>query len=82
MIRGGNWHSILLGLFRHFHMQTCRAMTRFAADVDFRPRCLIRIALRVVVFLQVGRVAISAHEVPVLPCIGPVKLIGCGRVWI
>ncbi|EVU10993.1 hypothetical protein D046_7733, partial [Vibrio parahaemolyticus V-223/04] len=23
--------------------------------------------------------AISAHEVPVLPCIGPVKLIGCGR---
>ena len=49
------------------------------ADVDLRPLRRVSVRLRVVALAHVGRVAVRAHEVPVLLPPGPVQLVAGGR---
>ena len=50
-------------------------MTRFAADVDLGPACLEFIGGGIVILAQVGGVAVSAHKIPILRWMRPVKLV-------
>ena len=50
-------------------------MTRFAADVDLGPACLELIGGGIVILAHVGRVAVGAHEVPILRWTRPVQLV-------
>ena len=55
-----------------------RAMAGFAADRDFRVCCCKRVVRSVIAHLKIGRVALGAHEVPVLLTPGPVQQVsGC-----
>ena len=49
------------------------AVARLATDADFCPRRVEAIIGRVVIFLDAGRVALGAHEIPVLIELGPVQ---------
>ena len=48
-------------------------MARLATDADFRPSRGETIGLGVVILAQAGRVALRAHEIPVLVQLGPVQ---------
>ena len=50
-------------------------MAGLTADIDFRPRGLVSIVLKVVVLFKVRRMALGTHSVPVLTGIGPVQPI-------
>ena len=54
-------------------VQRTRSVAGFAADVDVRPGGRVAVGLRIVVLVEVGRVALRAHAVPVLRRVGPVK---------
>ena len=56
-------------------MVASRAMACFASDIDIAPRSRKRIGARGVVFLQVGRVALGTHVIPVLISPGPMQRI-------
>ena len=60
---------------RQVDMQAGRAVAGLAAYVDFGPGGVKRVARQVVVLLQVRRVAVGAHVVPVLLAAGPVQWI-------
>src|ERR1700730_970973 len=49
------------------------AVARLATDADFRPNRVEAIIGRIVAFLYAGRMALGAHEVPVLIELGPVQ---------
>src|SRR6266851_3952680 len=51
------------------------AVARLATDADFRPNRVEAITGRIVVFLHTGRVALGAHEIPVLIELGPVQYV-------
>ncbi len=55
----------------------CRArpMARLATDRHLRPRGREAVVRRVVAFAHIGRMAIGAHEVPVLRALRPVQLV-------
>ena len=57
------------------------AVAGLAADVHFRPLGVVRVRLRVVVTPQVRRMALGAHQVPVLVAPGRVQRI-VGRVAV
>jgi hypothetical protein len=57
------------------HMETSWAVARFAADIDFGKGGSVGGRFGIEVFLQVGGMAVRAHEVPTLPHAGPVQLI-------
>src|SRR5262245_62094295 len=57
-------------------MGRSRTVARFAAHTQFRPGGIERLRARVVPLAEIGRVAVRAHEVPVLPEPGPVQWIG------
>jgi hypothetical protein len=66
------------------HMGRSRAVALLAGDVDFLPASLVAIFFGEVILLQVRRVAIGAHVVPVLIRPGPVKNVTVGNrvVWV
>ncbi len=55
-------------------------MAGLAAHIDIRPGGFVGLGLDVVVFLEVGRMALSAHAVPVLARVGPVEPVRAGPV--
>ena len=57
------------------HVVRCGAVARLARDVDLGEAGRETIGLRVVALVQIGRVALRAHEVPVLLKPGPVQRI-------
>ena len=60
---------------RPIDMTRAAAVTGLAADADFCPGRGEAILRRVVVLVHAGRVALGAHEVPVLVQLGPVQEI-------
>ena len=50
-------------------------MTGLAGHIDFGPGRVISPTCSIVVFLQVGGVALGAHEIPILRAPGPVQFI-------
>src|SRR6476661_7464023 len=56
-------------------MARAGTMTRLAADADLDEVCLESICLAIVVLAHTGRVAIRAHEVPVLRRLRPMQLV-------
>src|SRR5262249_19509128 len=48
-------------------------MTGFAADTDLRPGRCVAVVRRIVVLADAGRVALRAHEIPVLIELGPMQ---------
>ena len=61
--------------FGQLNMQAGRPVTRFAADVDLGESRVIAVGRQIKILLQIGRVAIGAHGVPVLRDAGPVQRI-------
>src|SRR5207247_10613344 len=59
-----------------------RTMAGLTAHVDLRPRRPIAIDVRLVVLLQVGRVAGRAHRVPALVAAGPVQDVARRRLLL
>ena len=61
-----------------FHVQAARSMAGFTTHVDLRPSRAVGIRGEIEVLLEIGRVALGAHVVPVLqrPC--PVKRVVVG----
>ncbi len=59
-----------------FDVQAARPVTRLATDVDLRPGGMITIGRQVVVLLQIGRVAVGTHVVPVLQRPRPMQHVG------
>ena len=57
------------------HVRRARAMTRLATDRDLLPCGAKRVAAGVVALHHFARVAIGAHEVPVLRALRPVQLV-------
>ena len=56
-------------------MQRARSVTGLASGAELRPRRPVRVARRVVILAHVDRVAVGAHEVPVLRAPRPVQLV-------
>src|SRR5258708_1274430 len=54
-------------------MSRALAVAPLTTDADFRPGGVEAITGRVVIFLHAGRVALGAHEIPVLIKLGPVQ---------
>ena len=52
-----------------------RPVARLAAHVDFKEGRVVGVGCQVVVLLQIGRVALGAHGVPVLGHAGPVQRV-------
>jgi len=69
-----------------FAQATCfdpGAVARFAGDIDFRPFRRVRVVRRFVVALELRRMAIGAHPVPVSDSgPGPVQRIGRRDVFV
>ena len=63
-------------------MTRARAVAGLAGNIELRPGRLEGIALRIIVALQVGRVAIRAHEIPVLERSRPVEQIIGGSLVV
>ncbi len=58
-----------------FDVQTARTVTGFAADIDFRKRCVILGRLRIEVPLQIRGVTVGAHRLPALGHTGPMQRV-------
>src|SRR3990172_1845980 len=56
-------------------MVAAGAVARLAADVQLAPAAPVRVRRRVVALLEIGRVALGAHQVPVLIAPRPVQRI-------
>ena len=54
------------------------AMTRFASDIDLRPRRLELIGSGIVSLTQRRRMTVGTHEVPHLLPAGPMKIVSVG----
>ncbi len=59
-----------------------RPVTGLAGDVDLREGRLVAVLLRMVALRHVGRVALGAHEVPVLIRPGPVKRVAVRHLFL
>jgi len=66
-------------LFAPFYVARAGAMTSFAADADFCPARLEFIGSGIVIFAHICRVAIGAHEIPILRRSRPVQLVFVGN---
>src|SRR5262249_7162970 len=58
-----------------FEVSRRRTVTPFATDVDLGPVGLESIGCRLIVLAQTGRMAVRAHEVPVLRGPRPMQLV-------
>ena len=67
---------------RPIDMTRAAAVTGFAADADFCPGRGEAIPRRVVVLVHAGRMALGAHEVPVLVQLGPVQEIVVADLFV
>ena len=56
-------------------VHAARPVALLAADVDFLPRRVIRVRLRVVILVHVRRMAIGAGRVPILGDAGPMQRV-------
>lgn len=61
--------------FRPFEVRGSRPVAGFAADRDFLISRVKRVVGGLVVLVHVGRMAVGAHEIPVLRIAGPVQLV-------
>ena len=67
---------------RPIDMTRAAAVTGFAADADFCPGRGEAILHRVIVLVHAGRMALGAHEVPVLVQLGPVQEIVVANFFV
>ena len=57
-------------------MSRTGSVAAFASHVDLEPGCVERVGIGAIVFVEVGRVTLRAHEIPVLLPARPVQRIG------
>ena len=68
------WPPALL-VVRPSNMARALAVAGFTADADLRPFRIETIARRIVILFHAGRMALGAHEIPVLVQLGPMQEI-------
>ena len=64
------------------HVNAARAVALFATDVDVGVGGVVRVRGKVVILVQVGRVALGAGSVPILGDAGPVERVVGGEAFV